>query len=225
VRVLDLVPVVAFALGCNLPRPPPALPDHAPPVASLPPSELAGHGRVLLDVVGQPALVEVVERRDYPWGTPEAIASEFSGGLETTRGERVRPACERTPCVLDMPFGTYELRFTQGARQDTAFVSFGSVPSLAVHAVGDRRPDSTPLAVCAGVLAATAVITLPLGSALAVTAPPPDVQQDPNDRRSIGLAIAGIGVLAALGAVACIRNASEVDRSGPVRQWPAPGTP
>src|SRR5258708_6173715 len=118
------VAVLVSALGCSVPKAPPVFPEHSPPSTHLPPSDVPGHGRVLLDVVGQPARVEVIESRDYPWGTPGAIASEFSGGLETTRGERVRPACEHTPCVLDMPFGTFEFRFSQGARRDTAFVTF-----------------------------------------------------------------------------------------------------
>jgi hypothetical protein len=225
-EILHAATILAMTLGCTVARLPPDLPDSPPlPVRALPPSDVAGHGRVLLDVVGPPAQVEMVQQRDYPWGTEDAIASEFSGGLETTRGELVRPACERTPCILDMPFGTYEFRFTQGERRDTAFVAFGFVPSVAVHAVGDRRPGSVALSVCGGILAAASVVTIPLGSALAVTAPPPDSNQDPGDRRVIGLATAAIGVIAALGAVACLRSGSARDSSGPVRQWPVSGPP
>ncbi|MDP9000892.1 MAG: hypothetical protein M3O46_12355, partial [Myxococcota bacterium] len=216
---------LALSLGCRPLPQPPALPERPLADVRLPPSDLPGHGRVRLDVVGPPARLELVELRDYPWGTSASLAAESSGGLETTRGERVRPACERTPCVLDMPFGNYEFRFTQLDRVDTAFVTFGPVPTYAVHAVGSRRPDSPPWALVGGVLAATALIALPLGIGLAVTDPPPEVHQNPNDRRTTGIASATIGVAALIAAIACVSTGGELDRSGPIRQWPAVGTP
>ncbi len=143
----------------------------------------------------------------------------------TNRGERSRPACDRTPCIIEMPHGSYEFRFTQGDRVDTAFVTFSAVPSLALHAVGDRKPDSLPVAIVGGLFAATAIIALPLGAGLAATDPSPEVHQDPADRRTIGLVTLGIGIVAVLGMIPCLAYGPAADRSGPVRQWPAPGAP
>jgi hypothetical protein len=215
---------LALVLGCEARRAP-VLPERPPPSAPLQPSDVPGNGRVRLDVVGAPARVELVEFRDYPWGTKDSTAALLYGGLATDRGERIQPTCDRTPCIIEMPHGSYEFRFTQGDRVDTAFVTFGAVPSLAVHAVGDRKPDSLPLEVLGGLFAATAIIALPLGAGLAATDPPPEVHQDPNDRRTIGLVTLGIGIVAVLGMIPCLAFAPAADRSGPVRQWPAQGAP
>src|SRR5260370_10280989 len=215
---------LALVLGCEVRRAP-ALPESPPPSHPLQPSDVPGNGRVRLDVVGAPARVELVEFRDYPWGTKDRSAALLYGGLATNRGERSRPACDRTPCIIEMPHGSYEFRFTQGDRVDTAFVTFSAVPSLALHAVGDRKPDSLPVAIVGGLFAATAIIALPLGAGLAATDPSPEVHQDPADRRTIGLVTLGIGIVAVLGMIPCLAYGPAADRSVPVRQWPAPGAP
>jgi hypothetical protein len=120
-----------------------------------------------------------------------------------------------------MPYGTYEFRFTQGERQDTAFVTFGSTATQAVHAMGARRDDRTEFGILGGLLAAIAIIAVPTGAAFAVTDPPPSAQQTADDRHTIGFVSLGIGVAALLGTIACVNQGAYVDRSGPVRQWPA----
>jgi hypothetical protein len=176
---------------------------------------------VRLDVVGPPARVELVEQRDYPWGPLSSAGAALYGGLLTTRGERVRPACDATPCLLDMPYGIYEFRFTQGDRQDTAFVTFGSSATQALHSMGARRDDRTEFGILGGVLMAIAIIAVPTGAAFAMTDPPPDVQQTPSDRHTIGFVSLGIGIAALLGTIACLNLGVYVDHSGPVRQWAA----
>lgn len=207
-----------MALGCRASLPSPALPERPPEGTPIGAPDGAGIGRVRLDVVGDPAQVEIVERRDYPWGLGTVVA-DAAGGLQSTLGEHVRDACKQTPCVLDMPRGIYELRFTQWGHQDTAFVTFGATPSYAVHAVGSRRPERVGLGTLGGLLAATAIMLVPIGTGLAVTSPTPDQPGDPGTRHAIGIALAGVGVAALFGTFACLANMLEADRSGPVRQW------
>jgi len=207
---------VAAALGCApaLPRAP-ALPSAVPPAQLDPPGD-SHLGRVQLEVVGDPAKVEIVERRDYPDGERVGVEARLAGGLLTTRGEHARALCDRTPCVADLPLGTYELRYTQGKRQDTAFVTFGSAPSTALHAVGARRPDPSTLGPVAGILGAFALIAVPVGGWLAVSAPPDG--SDPASRQIGGAMALALGVAAAAGMLACLASSGEVDHSGPVRQ-------
>jgi hypothetical protein len=204
---------------------PPALPDQPPVGEPLARSTVAGLGRVRVDVVGKPARVELVEGRDYAEGTQPAVAANFNGGVETTWGERVRPACDKTPCDLELPYGTYELRYTQGNRTDTGFVSVDPAPSVAVHAIGERRRDSTVLNLCGGFLAATALIAFPIGAGLVVTSPEPGSGQTSDDRRTIGLTTLLVGGAALVGAAVCLTTGPGFDRSGPTRQWPVAERP
>jgi hypothetical protein len=221
VRPIPFLILPGLLVGCAEVPLAPALPERPPPATPLASSDVPGRGQVRLDVVGAPARVELVEQRDYPWGPIDSATASLYGGLLTMRGEHVRPACDATPCLLDMPYGTYEFRFTQGERQDTAFVTFGPTATQGFHAVGSRKDDQSALGILGGVLAGVAVLTIPIGGALAVTDPPPSIQQTPGDRHTTGFVSLGIGVAALAGAIACLSAASSVDRSGPVRQWPA----
>jgi hypothetical protein len=222
--------LAVHALGCADVARPPALPDRPPSATPLGATNEPGIGRVQVDVVGEPARVGIIDYREYKWESGNGAIARDAGGLQTSRGEMLRIVCERTPCVLDLPYGTYELHFGQAPREDSAFVTVGATPSYAVHAVGDRRPAHLERAALAGVLLGTAMAGIPLGVGFGVTSPSTDPQdpgwmRDAGARRGVSLTMLGVGIAALIAGTVFLRAAPEVDHSGPLRQWTAGGAP
>jgi hypothetical protein len=111
----------------------PAAPQRIVPEVLLGGAPAPGLGRVVLDVQDGPAVVERVQG-----ASASGIAGShvLSGSLEISRRVCV------TPCVLDLPPGPQELRFTSvndGERTSTGFVNIDDRPSAYRHALGTQR--------------------------------------------------------------------------------------
>jgi hypothetical protein len=100
----------------------PALPVEPGPAAE-------GQGRIALDVVDGPSTVE------------EILATEsWKGTYVAGSAERTRHLCD-TPCVLNLPYGTYNMRFTlkDGSRHSEENVVIGARPSVYRYATGSNN--------------------------------------------------------------------------------------
>lgn len=111
----------------------PQIPERILPNVSTAGAPAPGLGRVLLDVQEGPAVVERVHG-----ASASGIAGTrmLSGSVEISRRVCV------TPCVLDVPAGPQELRFTlidDEERTSTGFVNVDARPSAYRHAIGTQR--------------------------------------------------------------------------------------
>jgi hypothetical protein len=132
---LALVPLLA---GCyrtvRLPAPP--QPTPVVPAVALDGSPAGGLARVVLDAADGPALVETISG-----GAAAARLGTTTLGGSLTVSSRL---CT-TPCVVDLPPGPHELRYTlldDPDRTSTAFVNVDGRPSVYRHAVGRQENNA-----------------------------------------------------------------------------------
>jgi hypothetical protein len=98
--------LAAVLSGCVKVHPPPPPPAAVLPGVAQPPSPPPiGHGRVVLDTVDRSSTAYVVEGTAYSTSGYTAVFN--------------RMLC-RTPCVVDLPYGQYELRFVAGPGLDAS---------------------------------------------------------------------------------------------------------
>jgi hypothetical protein len=103
----------------------PAMRSDLPPT---PPDQ----GRVVLDVVDGPSTVSEVLTHSSASGSSVAVSSRGTlvVGSSSAQGETSRTVCT-TPCAVDLPYGTHELRFVLDAdprRAEVANVMVGTRP-------------------------------------------------------------------------------------------------
>jgi hypothetical protein len=163
---LGAMVVLTLAASCGRTLSPPAAPERVVPTnfISIPPEPGLGH--VLLDTPDGPATVVEVTSRS------SASASGAYGVWADASGETTRAVCT-TPCEVNLPYGTHELRFTlvdDGSRESTANIVAGEHPSVARHAVGRREVGSLPY-IFAGLTTVFAGVAAGTG-ALFYTVPP-----------------------------------------------------
>jgi hypothetical protein len=106
-----------------------------------------GYGRTYLDVPEGAANVDLFVGTGRTYGAVPL----FVGGLVTSirYSERVDEFARLciTPCVLDLPVGAHEVKFTlrdDPARTDRSVVMFGA-PATYLHAVGRDQLSTTAL--------------------------------------------------------------------------------
>lgn len=139
---------VVLLAGCatrTLPPPPLPSKEVVVPMPQEPPRP--GTGRVLLDVVSEVATVEYVrERTDgYAYVNGTLVIAHNSARTESL--------C-RTPCVLDLPYGSHEVKLTGPGEEwtESDFVVAAPRPSVFRYAPGRSRPRTV-----AQVLGATGI--------------------------------------------------------------------
>jgi len=137
-RIGAMVAVILTA-SCGRTLPPPAAPEHVAPTNFISVPPLSGMGQVVLDSPDGPAnVVEVLSR-----STASAYAP--NGATAFASAETTRAVCT-TPCEVNLPYGSHELRFTlltDVFRESTANIVAGERPTVARHAVGRREETST----------------------------------------------------------------------------------
>ncbi len=88
---------------------PPPVPQQVLPAVDISGTPGAGLGRLVLDTVGESATVTRIDGGSLAGSSGNAV---FAASLEVSREICV------TPCVVDLPFGAYKLRFD--SRQDSS---------------------------------------------------------------------------------------------------------
>lgn len=138
----------AVLASCVHELPPPVAPSESAPQLALPAkSPEAGYGRTYVDVPEGSANVDLFVGS----GRVRGAFPLFVGGLVTTVAysesvDEFRRLCI-TPCVLDLPIGAHEVRFTMrgdSARTDRTVVMFDA-PAAYLHAVGRDQLNKGPL--------------------------------------------------------------------------------
>lgn len=169
-----IVMVALFVSACVSHLPPPARPAIVPPQLRQPPGPLAaGHGRVVLDVVDGPTEVELVTGYDRErvrvssttsryFSSRSAASGQTSEGwrgpglysvrsttTETRVSVRARHVCT-SPCVVDLPLGSHELRLTlqsaDSERVEHVTMRFDAQPRLHRRVLELREERVTPWA-------------------------------------------------------------------------------
>lgn len=152
----SIVVVAVFLGGCVLRLPAPPVPARSRPGVSVPHEPpAAGHGRVIIETAdGRPSTVYLIAG---------AVFVAFSDGV-AGGGIDIRRLC-MTPCVVDLPYGQHELRFTvdgdtQGAGSAYVNVS-GRTSVLRVNLGQQKRPGG--IALFGGTLELLGIVGAPLG--------------------------------------------------------------
>jgi len=225
--VLALVAAPSLAACVVEHAPPPLPPPRAPPVAS--PAPVApGHGRVVVDVVDEPAKVARVT------GTQELAAT-----LRPTYGRTglTAPLMRTTellcfaPCVLDLRQGAHTLVFTSTVdptRTSTADVLVSSQPVAVRHALGREKPMSARylgglvLSTLGGGMLLIGGGATAIGAA-AGSSSEPRAQSASDGFLAFGLVVLGVGlVTGTTGLVMALGDRPEV-QPGATTQTPLPG--
>jgi hypothetical protein len=156
---------------------------------------------VLIDTVGQPAVVEE--------STSRLEAEDYDGNV--ILGTNYRRVCPTTPCSVDLPLGVHSLRFT-GLRDDTwageGEVTIGNETTAYRYALGHNvtRRAYQLLGVFGIALGVPALV---FGTGFAVFVPP--------NPAGVGVALGG-GALIALGALLNVLFPYE-HQNGTGAQW------
>jgi hypothetical protein len=133
---------LAFTLACAKQLPPPKTPEQVAPVIKIPGPPASGMGRVVIDIVDGPAIVEEV--------ISQTVVNKQQGNGQsfTTMQYNGRPIKRKlcvSPCVLDLPLGTHNLSFTtsgSNAKTDETTIIFSEAPMVYRRALGnnERKP-------------------------------------------------------------------------------------
>jgi hypothetical protein len=129
---------LALALSCTKQLPPPQTPEQVVPKIKIPPQPQSGTGRVVIDIVDGPAVVEEVISRTVVTTQGNTKTAQYNG-----------PPIKRklcvSPCVLDLPLGPHVLSFTtsgSNAKTDKTTLIFAEAPMIYRRALGhkERKP-------------------------------------------------------------------------------------
>lgn len=208
-RRLSVLSLVVVAWGCGIPT---ILPPRTPPTQQMPPVQvpaappLPGQGRVVIEATDGPMDVAVAPQQRFTGGTAVPMASG--------------PLC-RTPCVADIPFGSYNLYFSglrsDSGRGDMAPLNVGEGMTVMRRAPGLYR---TPPYI------QVSPILLGLGSIVLFTAGGVLVGATPDEPTAGSVLIVG-GVAMLIGAfVTAQYNAEQQDGTSTIWTQPiAPANP
>lgn len=133
--MMRLAPLLALAglVGCaRVLMPPPAPPRQSPDLSAEPPVP-EGAGRLYVDVVDGPTPVRSVER--------SSLRLQIGGGTLLAHRRRTEQLCV-TPCLVDLPYGRYELAFPSrgSGRLETDEINVGPSPMVYRRALGLHDP-------------------------------------------------------------------------------------
>lgn len=206
--------IVALGGACTQRLPPAEDPAHqVPAVGTLPPLA-PGMGRVVIDVVDGPAIVEEEISRT------ERVTQSGGGSTQTTvryNGPPIRKKICVTPCVVDLPLGAHDLRLTLREtpnRSEKVALMFSDAPLLYRRALSGGRP---PVKWWVGTsLLATGSLAFLLSSALLLS------NADANNTSIIspgGLVLGLGGSMGVVGLVVTQKNPRLI-RQGAENQWP-----
>jgi hypothetical protein len=178
--------------------PPRQAPAMAMPVVQLPSTPIpAGHGRVVIDTTDGP--MEVVAQTE---GT-------FTGG----GGSRSGFLC-RTPCVVDLPLGSYKLFFSglahDEARGDVAPLHVQEGLNVLRRAPGKyESPKNDP--VLGGLLLVTGTVLLTTGTVMIAA-----------DEVPGGIALGTVGLGAGIGGAVVATPSPAEEQAGTTTAWNVP---
>ncbi|MEO8704294.1 MAG: hypothetical protein ABI867_29845 [Kofleriaceae bacterium] len=142
------IALLALLTSCIHTLPSPQAPaERVPSLAQPKTAPQEGYGRAYLDVPEGSTNVDLF----VGTGRTHGAFPLFVGGMVMTvpyseSVDEFRRLCI-TPCVLDLPVGAHELKFTMrddANRTDRTVVTFGA-PATYLHAVGRDQPNKGPL--------------------------------------------------------------------------------
>jgi hypothetical protein len=166
-----------------------------------------GLGRVGIDVVDGPTMVSL---SNDGFGAVKRILG-VPGGREVIYGGESF-LCE-TPCVVDLPYGSYKLLFRRGTDTDEGSIVVGPRPSVYRRALGYHRPPSPGAVVGGASMIGLAAMGMMMGPVMAAV---------PDGPSKAGIAITAVGgALAAVGAGLLHGYRDEI-QPGAAIQWEPP---
>lgn len=199
-----LFATACLASACAYQLPPRLAPTESVPRVPVEPGpEPANHGRVTLDAEGGPVdVVEIVSAT-----TAEAHAGTTVG---YAAGETTKPIC-RTPCVVDLSYGSHRMRFGDDPRAYD--VKVGARPSVVRVALGHHHDG--------GWVQSLAIVPTIVGCTFAGVGGVTHFRE-PDDKTALSFLIGG-GITCVVGTIIVLAT-NGTSREGALKQWtPADG--
>jgi len=156
---ISIIPAVVFQLSCIRMLAPPPVPFKEVPFISMKPAPQHPHmGRVVFDVTPEKASIEMVTAEEHWSGTYIVGSSKRTGFI-----------CN-SPCVADLPYGSYKIRYTSltdPEKTSTDYITVGYDDTIVRHNLGLNSRNNFMLASTILIGVPGGILTL-MGSAFAV---------------------------------------------------------